>query len=215
MTKLKIKNILEKLDELYPNEDKSFLDYSGAWQLMVATILAAQCTDARVNAVTPVLFAKYPSPEDLAGADIEEVAEIIRPTGFFRGKSANIVLSMRRLMDEHNGEMPSGIEDLTAFPGVGRKTANVIRGHIFNLPSIVVDTHVKRVSNRLGIIASDDPVKIEFELMKVLPEEHWIRYNTQIITHGRAVCAARSPKCGGCGLAFLCDERRKSNSIKH
>jgi endonuclease-3 len=211
MNKQKIKQLMSILDELYPDEDRCFLDYGEAWQLMAATILSAQCTDARVNETTPLLFAKYPSPEALAGADMDDVAEIVRPTGFFRNKSKNIVLSMRRLVDAHNGEMPSDIDALTAFPGVGRKTANVIRGHIFGIESIVVDTHVKRVSNRLGLVASEDPVKIEFELMKVLPKEHWIRYNTQIITHGRNVCTAQSPKCERCGLLTLCGMRDGKN----
>lgn len=196
--------VVKLLNENYPGETKCYLAHEAPWQLMVSTILSAQCTDDRVNMVTPMLFEKYHSPEALACADTDTLMEIVRSTGFFRSKAKNIILSMRKLVDEYGGVMPSDIAELVKFPGVGRKTANVVRGHVFSIPSIVVDTHVKRVSNRLGLVKTDDPEKIEFELMRLLPEDAWIRYNTQVIAHGRRICTARSPKCGMCFLSGFC-----------
>jgi len=200
----KVTKILKTLDEQYPFDSKCFLDYQEPWQLLVATILSAQCTDARVNIVTAELFPKYPTLEALAEADYSALCEDIRSTGFYKMKAQHIKESARLILSLHNGQLPSDIENLTALPGVGRKTANVVRGHIFNIPSITVDTHVKRISYKLGLTKHTDPEKIEFELMEILPKSHWIAYNQQIITHGRKICTARSPKCSSCPLANLC-----------
>lgn len=200
-----INRILALLDELYPWENKCFLHYREPWQLLFATILSAQCTDDRVNIVTKELFQKYLDVAAFAHADLHELENDVRSTGFYRMKALHIRQSAVLLLELHHGILPSDIESLTALPGVGRKTANVVRGHVFGIPSIVVDTHVKRVSYRLGLTRHTDPEDIEFELMEILPKMHWIRYNQQIITHGRLVCAARSPRCGDCRLAAECD----------
>lgn len=200
----RIKNIIEALNRVYGTENRCFLDHETPWQLLIATILSAQCTDERVNRVTAKLFIKYPKLEDFAFADIIELEKDIHSTGFYRNKARNIIACAHRLISEYDGEVPRDIEDLISLAGVGRKTANVIRSNIYNDPSIVVDTHVKRVSNRLGITKEEDPVKIEFDLMKKLPKEQWIPYNIQIITHGRSICNARSPKCEQCFLRDYC-----------
>ncbi|NLM14095.1 MAG: endonuclease III [Epulopiscium sp.] len=202
--KTKVKKILELLDEYYPKDTKCYLNYETPWQLLIATILSAQCTDDRVNMVTKDLFKKYQSVSDFAEADLEELEQDIKSTGFYRNKAKNIILCTRTLLEKYNGEVPKTIEELTQLAGVGRKTANVILGNIYGIPSIVVDTHVKRVSYRLGLTKFTDPVKIEFDLMKILPKNHWIRYNTQIIAHGRAICTARNPKCEKCFLLPYC-----------
>lgn len=196
--------ILKRMDEAYGTEYRCYLNHDNAWQLLIAVILSAQCTDARVNIVTADLFQKYDSLEKFANADIKEMEQDIHSTGFYHNKARNIILCARKLITEFGGEVPSGLEELTSLPGVGRKTANVIRGNIYNEPSIVVDTHVKRISRRLGFTKEEDPVKIEFDLMKVLPKDHWILYNIQIITLGRTICTARSPKCSECFLSDLC-----------
>ena len=203
----RVAGVLAALDIFYPHDDKCFLDYSEPYQLMIATILSAQCTDARVNLVTKDLFVQYPSIEAFARAKQSEMEEAVRQTGFFRMKAEHIIGAMQRLLTVHNGVMPSDIDALTQFPGVGRKTANVVRSHIFNLPSIVVDTHVKRISYKLGLTDETEPQKVEFDLMKKLPQAHWIRFNTQLIAHGRAVCIARRPQCENCGLQDYCMER--------
>ena len=208
MEKEKIRAILDALDSEY-GERKCYLDYKAPWQLLIATILSAQCTDDRVNMVTPGLFEKYPDVRAFAEADQSELEQDIRSTGFYRNKARNIILCAQRLLSEFGGEVPRDIESLTSLAGVGRKTANVIRGNIYGIPSIVVDTHVKRVSRLLGLAAAADPEKIEYELMDALPEEHWIRYNTQIIAHGRKVCIARRPKCGECILNQWCQGRKE------
>ena len=205
----RVEKILELLNEHYTTEYKCYLNHENAWQLLIATILSAQCTDARVNIVTEELFKKYDSLEKFAKADYEELCRDIHSTGFYRNKAANIIGCAKKIIEKHGGEVPSKLEDLIELDGVGRKTANVIRGNIFHEPSIVVDTHVKRISNKLGLTKSDDPVKIEFELMKKLPKEHWILYNIQIITHGRTICTARSPKCEECFLREHCPGRDK------
>ncbi|MDR1066707.1 MAG: endonuclease III [Clostridiales bacterium] len=199
--------VLKLLDEHYPFDFKCFLMYDKdkPWQLLFATILSAQCTDVRVNAVTKTLFKKYSTLDAFARADLTEMQRDIFSTGFYRGKAVNIISSARRLLDEHGGRVPSDLDALVKLPGVGRKTANVVRGHIFRIPSVVVDTHVKRVSKRLGFTESEDPTKIESDLMNILPEKHWIAFNQQIITHGRRVCVARRPSCGDCFLRVLCD----------
>ncbi len=185
------------LDDTYPIT-KCYLDYEKPYELLFATIMSAQCTDAQVNKVTKELFKKFPRLEDYAAISPEILEPYIHSTGFFHTKAKNIIECAKKLLTDYDGQLPSDIETLTTFPGVGRKTANVIRSHIFNIPSIVVDTHVKRVSFRLGMTKQTDPDKIEFDLMRLLPENYWIRYNTQIIAHGRAVCQARGPRCDGC-----------------
>lgn len=208
MTK-RTKAILDKLDEVYTREYKCYLDHETPWQLLIATMLSAQCTDARVNIVTKDLFKKYDTVEKFANADLKELEQDIKPTGFYHNKAKNIISCTNTLVQKYNGEVPDSLEDLTALAGVGRKTANVIRGNIFNQPSIVVDTHVKRISKRLGLTKEDDPEKVEFELMKVLPKDHWILYNIQIITFGRQICFARGPKCEECFLTDYCLEHKE------
>lgn len=204
MEKERIQKILDLLDENYTTEYKCFLNHDNAWQLLIATILSAQCTDERVNIVTKDLFLKYKSVEDFAAAEQSELEKDIHSTGFYKNKAKNIILCTKRILEEYNGEVPRSIEDLTSLAGVGRKTANVIRGNIYYEPSIVVDTHVKRISNKLEITKEQDPEKIEYDLMDALPKDHWILYNIQIITHGRSICTARSPKCGDCFLNEIC-----------
>ena len=203
MTK-RTKQILERLDEAYGTKLRCYLNYETPWQLLIAVILSAQCTDARVNIVTADLFRKYDTLEKFANADIEEMEQDIHSIGFYHNKARNIILCAEKLIKEFGGELPRTIEELTSLPGVGRKTANVIRGNIYHEPSIVVDTHVKRISKRLGFTKEEDPVKIEQDLMKVLPTDHWILYNIHIITLGRTICTARSPKCSECFLSDLC-----------
>jgi endonuclease-3 len=195
---------MEILDEKYTDNIRCYLNHENAWQLLVATILSAQCTDDRVNIVTKDLFEKYKSIDDFAKADINQLEQDIRSTGFYKNKAKNIKRCCEKLIVEYNSNVPSDINELVKLNGVGRKTANVIRGNIYNIESIVVDTHVKRVSYRLGFTKNEDPVKIEFDLMEVLPKEHWIRYNTQIIAHGRAICTSRKPKCEICFMLAQC-----------
>jgi len=211
MTK-RTKAILDLLDEVYSVEYKCYLNHETPWQLLIATMLSAQCTDARVNIVTKDLFRKYDSLEKFANASLKELEQDIKPTGFYHNKAKNIIACTQALLERHGGEVPNSLEELTALAGVGRKTANVIRGNIFHEPSVVVDTHVKRISKKLGLSKSDDPEKIEFELMKVLPKEHWILYNIQIISFGREICFARSPKCDQCFLTEYCLELKKKQS---
>jgi endonuclease-3 len=198
------KEILARLDQEYGTDYRIYLNHDAPWQLLIAVILSAQCTDARVNMVTPELFRKYESLEKFAQADQEELERAIHSTGFYRNKAKNIIACARKIMEEFRGEVPSSLEDLTSLPGVGRKTANVIRGNIYHEPSIVVDTHVKRISKRLGFTKEEDPTKIEFDLMEALPKDHWILYNIQIIALGRSICTARKPKCHECFLADTC-----------
>lgn len=209
MTAKRTEEILKRLDEVYGTEYICYLNHENPWQLLIAVILSAQCTDARVNIVTKDLFVKYDSLEKFANADLKELENDIRPTGFFHNKAKNIIACAKRLMEVYGGEVPSELEDLLTLAGVGRKTANVIRGNIYNEPSIVVDTHVKRISKRLGFTKEDDPEKIEYELMRKLPKDHWILYNIQIISFGRNICFARSPKCAECFLYDLCKSKDK------
>ena len=204
MTK-RTKEILDKLDEVYTREYKCYLNHENPGQLLIATMLSAQCTDARVNIVTKDLFVKYPDMQAFAKADLKELEQDIKPTGFYQ----NIIGCAQRICQVYSGEVPRSLEDLVSLPGVGRKTANVIRGNIFHEPSVVVDTHVKRISKRLGFTKEEDPEKIEQDLMKVLPKEHWILYNIQIITFGRQICFARSPKCEECFLTEYCKEYKE------
>ena len=209
MASKRTEEILRRLDEEYGTEYICYLNHENAWQLLIAVILSAQCTDARVNIVTKDLFAKYDSLEKFASADLKELEKDIHSTGFYHNKAKNIIGCAKRLVEVYGGEVPSQLEDLLTLPGVGRKTANVIRGNIYNDPSIVVDTHVKRISNRLGFTKQDDPEKIEYDLMKKIPKEHWILYNIQIIAFGRNICFARSPKCQNCFLYDLCKAKDK------
>lgn len=208
-SKKNVREILGLLDEQYGIEYKCYLNHNNAWQLLIATILSAQCTDARVNIVTKDLFVKYDSLEKFAEADIEELEQDIYATGFYKNKAKNIIGCAKMILENYGGEVPRDINELTSLPGVGRKTANVIRGNIYHEPSIVVDTHVKRISKKLGFTKETDPVKIEYELMKVLPKDHWILYNIHIITLGRTICTARNPRCEECFLREYCKEYSK------
>ena len=199
--------ILAALDREYGTEYRCYLNHETPWQLLIAVIMSAQCTDARVNMVTADLFRKYDTLEKFANADLKELEQDIHSTGFYHMKAKNIIACCRDLVDKHGSEVPQTIEELTALAGVGRKTANVIRGNIYNEPSIVVDTHVKRISRKLGLTKSEDPVKIEQDLMKALPRDHWILWNIHIITLGRSICIARRPKCGECFLREFCPGR--------
>lgn len=207
--KKRTKEILDLLDEKYTKEHRIYLNHETPWQLLIATILSAQCTDARVNKVTEKLFKKYDSLDKFANVDLKELEKDVHSTGFYHNKAKNIISCSKDLIEKYHGEVPKDIEELTSLAGVGRKTANVIRGNIFHIPSIVVDTHVKRISKRLGFTEEEDPVKIEYDLMKVLPEEYWIIYNIQIITFGREICFARSPKCDQCFLTSYCSYYKK------
>ena len=202
--KQQVAEICRILNETYGTDYKCYLNHENAWQLLIATMLSAQCTDARVNIVTKDLFVKYPTLQAFADADIKELEKDIYSTGFYKNKAKNIIGCAKKLISEYGGEVPSDIESLTKLDGVGRKTANVIRGNIYHEPSIVVDTHVKRISRLLGLTDSDDPVKIEHELMEKLPKDQWILYNIQIITLGRTICIARRPKCAECALNRVC-----------
>lgn len=216
--KKQTEQILALLNENYGTEHRCYLNHNSAWQLLIATILSAQCTDARVNLVTEELFKKYTCVKAFAEADLEELERDIHSTGFYHNKAKNIIACCQELLEKHGGEVPHDMESLTALAGVGRKTANVIRGNIFGEPSIVVDTHVKRISKKLGLTKEEDPVKIEYELMKVLPKEHWILYNIQIITLGRTICKAPTPKCEECFLTQCCLEynspKKKKRGVK-
>ena len=202
--KARVDHVLAALDQEYGTEYVCYLNHETPWQLLIAVIMSAQCTDARVNIVTADLFKKYDSIEKFANADLKELENDIHSIGFYHMKAKNIISCCRDLVTRFGGEVPGTIEELTSLAGVGRKTANVIRGNIYNEPSIVVDTHVKRISRKLGFAKAEDPEKIEMELMKVLPKEHWILWNIQIITLGRSICFARSPKCMECFLREYC-----------
>lgn len=195
--------VLERLVELYP-EVKCALDHENPYELLVATILSAQCTDVRVNMVTPALFKKYPTSFDLANANINDVEKLIQSTGFFRNKARNLVGMAQRVVSHFGGEIPATRDELVSLAGTGRKTANVIRAEAFGLPGLPVDTHVKRLSNRLKLTNQSDPVKIEFELMDIIPEEQWGDFSLRLIEHGRQICDAKKPKCGECILNDIC-----------
>lgn len=201
---LRVSEILHRLDEEYGADTKCYLHHENPLQLLIATILSAQCTDARVNLVTPALFQKYPDAQAFAGADLKELEESIHSCGFYHSKARNIIACCDRLVRDYGGNVSRDIQELVTLPGVGRKTANVIRGNIFEEPSVVVDTHVGRISRKLGLTKEEDPEKVEYDLMKILPKEHWIRYNMQIITLGRTICKAQSQKCEECFLQDLC-----------
>ena len=200
------KEVIARLEAQYGTEYVCYLDHENALQLLIATMLAAQCTDARVNIVTKDLFQKYRTVYDFAAADLKELEQDIHSTGFYHNKARNIIACCNQLIERHGGEVPNDLEALTSLAGVGRKTANVIRGNIFHEPSVVVDTHVKRISKKLGITKSDDPVKAEFELMKALPKEKWIIWNIHIIRFGREICKAPNPKCEMCFMMDICPD---------
>jgi endonuclease-3 len=195
--------IARLLAEAYPDAHCA-LHHDDPLQLLIATILSAQCTDARVNMVTPALFKRYPDAAAFAGADLRELEELIRSTGFFRNKARNIIACCRQLVEQHGGEVPATMEELVPLPGVGRKTANVILGNAFDVPGIPVDTHVARLSGRMGLTQESDPVKIERDLMRLIPEKDWTMFGHRMIFHGRQVCHARKPLCEQCTLAALC-----------
>jgi endonuclease-3 len=197
--------IVEALGKAWPEATIS-LDFRNPLELFVATVLSAQCTDERVNLVTPALFERYPDAAAFAAASQEELEKAIHSTGFFRQKSKMILGACREMVTSHGGQVPGTMEELTALPGVGRKTANVILGNAFDTPGITVDTHVARVSRRLGLTSNKDPVKIERDLMELLPQEGWTDFSHRMIWHGRNVCKARKPACDGCPLEPLCEK---------
>ena len=204
-----IQEIFDRMEKEYGRDLTCYLNHDDAWQLLVATIMSAQCTDARVNEVTKVLFKKYPSVQALASADLKDLEEVIHSVGFYHNKAKNIIGCCRELCNRFGGEVPSDIESLTSLPGVGRKTANVIRGNIFNEPSVVVDTHVLRISNKLGLVKTDDPVRAEFALMKVVDKDYWLYINHWFIALGRTICKAPRPKCSECYLQDICPTFKK------
>jgi len=206
----RVKKILAELDKMYPNASCA-LHHSNAWELLAATILSAQCTDKRVNEVTPGLFRKYPTIRDMANANQSELAQDIRSTGFFNNKAKSLIGAARKILSDFGGEVPRNIDDLLTVPGAARKTANVVLGTAFGIASgVVVDTHVQRISQRLDLTKNSDPKKIEQDLMKIIPKEKWILFSHQIILHGRALCVARTPKCAECALDPLCYAKDKT-----
>lgn len=200
------KEVIERLEAQYGTDYVCYLHHGNALQLLIATMLSAQCTDARVNIVTKDLFQKYKTVYDFAAAELKELEKDIHSTGFYHNKAKNIIACCNQLIERHGGEVPNDLEALTSLTGVGRKTANVVRGNIFHEPSVVVDTHVKRISKKLGITKSDDPVKAEFELMKALPKDRWILWNIHIIRFGREICKAPNPKCEMCFMSDICPD---------
>ncbi len=210
--------VVETLRRLYPDARCS-LDYRTPLQLLIATILSAQCTDERVNKVTPALFTRYRSAADFASADPRELENYIRSTGFYRAKAKNIIACCRALVERHGGELPRSLEELTKLPGVGRKTANVLLGTAWGIPAgIVVDTHVRRLARRMGLTQHTDPDKIERDLMELIPQEEWIAFGHRMIYHGRQVCLARNPRCDQCALNSFCPkigvQARKSQATR-
>jgi endonuclease-3 len=198
---LKIQHILKTT---YPDV-KTQLRYVSPFELLVATILSAQCTDKQVNGVTKELFKKLRTPHDFASASNETIEELIRPTGYFRNKAKNIKNCSKSLLEKYDGQVPRTLDELVKLPGVGRKTANVVLGSVFKIPGIVVDTHVARISKRLGLTKSNNPVKIEYDLMEIIPRENWNLFSLQLIYFGRAICKARKPACPACPLYDLCE----------
>jgi endonuclease III len=197
-------DIVVRLKQLYPKA-KCSLDFSNAFELLIATMLSAQSTDARVNIVTKSLFRKYPNPQSFAAASQVEMERDVKQTGFFRNKAKAVIAASKAIIERHNGEVPRTMDELTSLPGVGRKTANVVLSNAFKFAvGIVVDTHVTRVSARLGLTASDDAVKIEQDLMKLIPPKEWTNFSHRLIAHGRTICIARKPKCAQCALNELC-----------
>jgi endonuclease III len=208
--KRRIGKILEALDRLFPAATCA-LRHADAWQLLVATILSAQCTDKRVNEVTPGLFRKYPTIRDFAAVRQEELARDIRSTGFFNNKAKSVIGAARKILADFGGEVPRTMEELLTIPGVARKTANVVLGTAYQIASgIVVDTHVQRIARRLDLTRAEDPVKIEKDLMSQIPRERWILFSHQVIHHGRGLCTARGPRCPECPVASVCYAKDKT-----
>jgi endonuclease-3 len=206
----RVRAILKKLDAAYPAAACE-LHHKNAFQLLVATILSAQCTDARVNMVTPGLFEKYPGPADFAYANPRDIEQEIRSTGFFRAKTKSILGASKKIVEEFGGQVPRTMEELLTLPGVARKTANVVLGTAYGIASgVVVDTHMLRLARRLDFTRHDDPKKVEQDLMRVLPQDRWIQFSHQIIWHGRRVCSARNPRCAECTLEKLCYSKDKT-----
>jgi endonuclease-3 len=206
----RVATILAKLDEAYPNATCE-LRHKNAFQLLMATILSAQCTDVRVNQVTETLFGKYPDAKAFAYATPRELEQEIRPTGFFRNKTKSVMGASKGILENFGGEVPRTMEEILTLPGVARKTGNVVLGTAYGIPSgIVVDTHVQRIANRLDLTRNDDPKKIEQDLMQVIPKDKWILFSHQIIWHGRRICQARKPKCMDCNLESLCYAKDKT-----
>jgi len=208
--KARIDRVLHELERLFPQATCA-LRHHDAWQLLVATILSAQCTDERVNKVTPGLFQKYPTIQDFASASQDEMAQDIRSTGVFNNKARSIIGAARKILAEHNGQVPRTMQELLLVPGAARKTANVVLGTAYGIASgIVVDTHVQRVSQRLDLTKNTDPVKIETDLMKSIPQSRWILFSHQVIHFGRQICIARKPRCGSCPLDPICYAKDKT-----
>jgi endonuclease III len=203
-TKAKAQAILKLLAEQYPQAHCT-LDFANPLQLLVATVLSAQCTDERVNLVTPAVFKKYPTAADYAAAPLIDLEEAFHSTGFFRQKAKSIQQICQTLVEKFAGQIPASLEELVKLPGIGRKTANVILGNAFHIPGVVVDTHVGRISQRLGLTSNKDPVKIEFDLMELVPRTQWTIFSHQLIVHGRKICTAKKPKCPACFLRPYCD----------
>ena len=200
----RVREIIRILSKEIPDSTIA-LSFSNPFELLIATILSAQCTDVKVNQVTKGLFKRYPSARDFAGANLAKLEEEIRPTGFYRNKARSIQKCCQELEKRFAGKVPNNLDDLVTLPGVGRKTANVILGNAFGIPGIVVDTHVRRVSQRIGLTKNDDPVKIEFDLMKIVPKEEWTHFSNLLVWHGRKTCVARKPLCQICPIRKWCD----------
>src|SRR5690242_17616681 len=208
--KERVSKILDRLDRMYPAATCALV-HKNPWELLVATILSAQCTDKRVNEVTPGLFRKYPTPRDFAAASQQEMAQDIRSTGFFNNKAKSVIGAARKILADYKGEVPREMDALLSVPGAARKTANVVLGTAFGIASgVVVDTHVQRISRRLDLTRNTDPRKIEQDLVKIIPKEKWILFSHQIILHGRALCLARNPKCAQCDLYSVCYAKDKT-----
>lgn len=206
--KERVLKLRELLDKAYPDV-KCSLNYTTPLEMLIATQMSAQCTDARVNIITETLFKKYKNVEDFANADYEELCEDIKSAGFYRNKAKNIILCCQRLIDVYGGEVPDTMEDLTSLAGTGRKTANLVLGDIFGKPAVVVDTHCKRIAKRIGLTTNDDPTKVEMDLKKIVPPDYQLRMCHQFVAHGRAICTARNPKCAVCPIKEVCKSAGK------
>lgn len=205
--KERMKRVLKALKKLYPDSNCA-LHHESAFQLLIATVLSAQCTDARVNMVTPELFKRFPNASSMNDADIKEIEDLIKSTGFYRNKALSLKAIAETLVERHGGEVPQTMEELTAMRGVGRKTANVVLGNAFDTPGLVVDTHVGRLTRRLGFTRETDPEKVEQAMMKLVPEKDWTLFSHLLIDHGRAICDARKPLCEKCTLRPECPDRK-------
>jgi len=203
-TKANAKKVLDRLERAYPDA-RIYLNFETPFQLLIATILAAQCTDAKVNQVTPELWRRYPTARAIAEADRQELEALLRPTGFFRQKTASVQAVCRAIVERYGGQVPETVEELTRLPGVGRKTANIVLSEALGKPAVAVDTHVRRVATRIGLARQKDPDKIEQELCAIIPRRRWTRATELLGTHGRRTCSARKPACSGCPVSGLCD----------